>query len=126
MIARRTRQLRPMSTLFNTIESLTSAKLCVLTAGESTELRIVEPLTMQPCDTIEPTAEGGLRVGALVRNADLAADPRVRRDWPLLSRAILAGASGYVVKPVGFENFLQAIRAFEDFWLTFVRFPPRR
>jgi len=34
-------------------------------------------------------------------------------------------ASGYVVKPVGFDNFLQAIRAFEDFWMTFVRFPPR-
>lgn len=34
-------------------------------------------------------------------------------------------ASGYVVKPVGFENFLQAIRAFEEFWMTFVRFPPR-
>ncbi|WP_216328252.1 response regulator [Deinococcus aestuarii] len=34
-------------------------------------------------------------------------------------------ASGYVVKPVGFENFLNAIRAFEDFWMTFVRFPPR-
>lgn len=35
-------------------------------------------------------------------------------------------ANGYVVKPVGFENFQSAIRAFEDFWLTFVRFPPRR
>ncbi|WP_034386416.1 response regulator [Deinococcus sp. YIM 77859] len=34
-------------------------------------------------------------------------------------------ANGYVVKPVGFENFLSAIRAFEDFWMTFVRFPPR-
>lgn len=34
-------------------------------------------------------------------------------------------ANGYVVKPVGFENFLDAIRAFENFWLTFVRFPPR-
>ena len=34
-------------------------------------------------------------------------------------------ASGYVVKPVAFEGFLSAIRAFEDFWLTFVRFPPR-
>lgn len=34
-------------------------------------------------------------------------------------------ASGYVVKPVGFENFLNAIRAFEDFWMTYVRFPPR-
>src|SRR5881394_3101080 len=45
-------------------------------------------------DKIEPTAEGGLRVGALVRNTDLAADARVRRDYPLLSRALLAGASG--------------------------------
>ncbi|PNY81601.1 response regulator [Deinococcus koreensis] len=34
-------------------------------------------------------------------------------------------ASGYVVKPVGFENFLSAMRAFEEFWMTFVRFPPR-
>lgn len=33
-------------------------------------------------------------------------------------------ASGYVVKPVGFENFLSAMRAFESFWMTFVRFPP--
>src|ERR1700722_20255764 len=43
---------------------------------------------------IEPTAEGGLRIGALVRNTDLAADKRVRRDYGLLSRALLAGASG--------------------------------
>lgn len=40
-------------------------------------------------------------------------------------RSYAGHASGYVVKPVGFENFVQAIRAFEDFWLTFVRFPPR-
>ena len=33
-------------------------------------------------------------------------------------------ANGYVIKPVGFENFLTAIRAFEGFWLNFVRFPP--
>src|SRR6476659_7063845 len=44
-------------------------------------------------DTIEPTAEGGLRIGALVRNTDLAADARVRRDYAVLSRALLAGAS---------------------------------
>lgn len=43
-----------------------------------------------------------------------------------VQRSYSGHASGYVVKPVGFENFLQAIRAFEDFWLTFVRFPPRR
>ena len=40
------------------------------------------------------TEDGGLRIGALVTNSDCAADARVRRDYPLLSRAILAGASG--------------------------------
>lgn len=44
-------------------------------------------------DTIEETADGGLRIGALVRNTDLAADERVRRHYPVLSRALLAGAS---------------------------------
>jgi xanthine dehydrogenase YagS FAD-binding subunit len=43
---------------------------------------------------IEATAEGGMRIGALVRNTDLAADTRVRRDYAVLSRALLAGASG--------------------------------
>jgi xanthine dehydrogenase YagS FAD-binding subunit len=45
-------------------------------------------------DTMEPTSEGGLRIGALVRNTDLAADERIRRDYGVLSRALLAGASG--------------------------------
>ncbi|MDX1053418.1 xanthine dehydrogenase family protein subunit M [Sinorhizobium medicae] len=45
-------------------------------------------------DRIEATPDGGLRIGALVRNTDLAADERVRRDYALLSRALLAGASG--------------------------------
>ena len=44
-------------------------------------------------DKIEPTANGGLRIGALVRNTDLAADARVRKDYGVLSRALLAGAS---------------------------------
>jgi xanthine dehydrogenase YagS FAD-binding subunit len=45
-------------------------------------------------DKIEASPEGGLRIGALVRNTDLAADARVRRDYAVLSRALLAGASG--------------------------------
>jgi xanthine dehydrogenase YagS FAD-binding subunit len=45
-------------------------------------------------DRIEETKEGGLRIGALVRNSDLAGDAAVRRDYPVLSRALLAGASG--------------------------------
>lgn len=36
---------------------------------------------------------GGIRIGATVRNSDLADDPRIRRNWPVLSRALLAGAS---------------------------------
>src|SRR5206468_4866405 len=47
-------------------------------------------------DKVEATPEGGLRIGALVRNTTLAADERVRRDYGLLSRAIVAGASGQI------------------------------
>jgi xanthine dehydrogenase YagS FAD-binding subunit len=46
-----------------------------------------------PLDRIEETTEGGLRIGALVTNSAAAADMRVRRRYPLLAQAILAGAS---------------------------------
>ena len=45
-------------------------------------------------DRIEDTPDGGLRIGALVRNTALAAHPRVRKDYAVLTRAIVAGASG--------------------------------
>src|SRR3954465_1804318 len=45
-------------------------------------------------DKIEATEDGGRRVGALGPNTDLAADERVRRDYGVLSRALVAGASG--------------------------------
>ncbi|HEV2571528.1 MAG TPA: xanthine dehydrogenase family protein subunit M [Beijerinckiaceae bacterium] len=62
-------------------------------------------------DKIEPTAEGGLRIGALVRNTDLAADARVRRDYGVLSRALLAGASGQLRnKATTAGNLLQRTR----------------
>jgi len=62
-------------------------------------------------DKIEETEEGGLRVGALVRNTDLAADPRVRRDYGVLSRALLAGASGQLRnKATTAGNLLQRTR----------------
>jgi xanthine dehydrogenase YagS FAD-binding subunit len=62
-------------------------------------------------DKIEATPEGGLRIGALVRNTDLAADPRVRRDYGLLSRALLAGASGQLRnKATTAGNLLQRTR----------------
>ena len=43
---------------------------------------------------IEVTADGGLRIGAQVRNSDLAVDPAVRERFPVLSQALLSGASG--------------------------------
>jgi len=62
-------------------------------------------------DTIEPTGDGGLRIGALVRNTDLAADKRVRRDYGVLSRALLAGASGQLRnKATTAGNLLQRTR----------------
>jgi xanthine dehydrogenase YagS FAD-binding subunit len=62
-------------------------------------------------DRIEPTAEGGLRIGALVRNTDLAADQTVRRDYAVLSRALLAGASGQLRnKATTAGNLLQRTR----------------
>jgi xanthine dehydrogenase YagS FAD-binding subunit len=45
-------------------------------------------------ERVEPIAGGGLRIGALVRNTDLAANPRVRRDYAVLSKALVAGATG--------------------------------
>src|ERR1700757_5132418 len=47
-----------------------------------------------PLRGIEETPEHGLRIGALVTNSALAADMKVRQKYPLLSQAILAGASG--------------------------------
>jgi xanthine dehydrogenase YagS FAD-binding subunit len=62
-------------------------------------------------DKIEATPDGGLRIGALVRNTDLAADARVRRDYAVLSRALLAGASGQLRnKATTAGNLLQRTR----------------
>jgi xanthine dehydrogenase YagS FAD-binding subunit len=62
-------------------------------------------------DAIAPTADGGLRIGALVTNTDLAADARVRRDYGVLSRAIVAGASGQLRnKATTAGNLLQRTR----------------
>jgi xanthine dehydrogenase YagS FAD-binding subunit len=62
-------------------------------------------------DRIEPLPDGGLRIGALVRNTDLAADAHVRRDYAVLSRALLAGASGQLRnKATTAGNLLQRTR----------------
>ena len=62
-------------------------------------------------DRMEKTADGGLRIGALVSNTDLAADKRVRKDYAVLSRALLAGASGQLRnKATTAGNLLQRTR----------------
>lgn len=67
-------------------------------------------ITRLPLDAIEETADG-LKIGALVPNSDLAADERVRRDYPVLSKALLAGASGQLRnKATTGGNLLQRTR----------------
>jgi xanthine dehydrogenase YagS FAD-binding subunit len=62
-------------------------------------------------DKIESKPDGGLRIGALVRNTELAADQRVRRDYGVLSRALLAGATGQLRnKATTAGNLLQRTR----------------
>ncbi|MBB5715691.1 FAD binding domain-containing protein [Sphingomonas aerophila] len=62
-------------------------------------------------DRIEKSADGGLRIGALVTNTTAAADPRVRRDYGVLTRAIVAGASGQLRnKATTGGNLLQRTR----------------
>ncbi len=62
-------------------------------------------------DKITPTDQGGLRIGAGVRNSDLAADPKVRQNYAVLSRALLSGASGQLRnKATTAGNLLQRTR----------------
>jgi xanthine dehydrogenase YagS FAD-binding subunit len=55
--------------------------------------RLIDINRIEELRGIEATEEGGLRIGALVSNTDLANDPRVCRHWPVLSRALLSGAT---------------------------------
>jgi xanthine dehydrogenase YagS FAD-binding subunit len=72
-----------------------------------------------PLDKIEETSDGGLRVGALVRNSDLAADSRVRQHYGVLSRALLAGASAQLRnKATTSGNLLQRTRCYYFYDIT--------
>jgi xanthine dehydrogenase YagS FAD-binding subunit len=74
-------------------------------------------ITALPYDVIEDSAGGGLRVGSGVRNSDLAANLAVRRRYPVLAQALLAGASAQLrnMATVG-GNLLQRTRCpyFQD------------
>lgn len=78
---------------------------------------VLVDVTALPYDTIEDGVGGGLRVGSGVRNSDLAAHMTVRRRYPVLAQAVLAGASGQLrnMATVG-GNLLQRTRCsyFQD------------
>jgi xanthine dehydrogenase YagS FAD-binding subunit len=84
--------------------------------GVETPAKLVD-VTRLGHDRIEPLDGGGLRIGAGVRNSDLAEDPEVRERYPALSEALLAGASGQLrnLATVG-GNLLQRTRCayFQD------------
>ena len=72
-----------------------------------------------PLDKIEDTPEGGLRIGAMVRNSDLAADVRVRQRYGVLSRALLSGASAQLRnKATTGGNLLQRTRCYYFYDIT--------
>ncbi|CAO0835879.1 hypothetical protein SMICM17S_02653 [Streptomyces microflavus] len=82
----------------------------LMKAGVERPGRLVDVREL-PLDRIEPTADGGLRIGATVTNSDLAAHPEVRRRYPALTQAVLAGASGQLrnMATIG-GNLLQRTR----------------
>src|SRR3984885_6885089 len=86
------------------IHSAVSAqKLVRFVAGGTTlidlmKLNVERPATVidinsLPLDQVETTSNGGLKIGAIVRNSDLAHDPNVQKSYPVLSQALLSGAS---------------------------------
>ncbi|AVH60275.1 MULTISPECIES: FAD binding domain-containing protein [Streptomyces] len=82
----------------------------LMKAGVERPARLIDVREL-PLDRVEFTADGGLRIGATVTNSDLAAHPEVRRHYPALAQAVLAGASGQLrnMATVG-GNLLQRTR----------------
>ena len=77
-----------------------------------TPIKLVD-VTRLELEQIETTADGGLRIGTLVTNSDLAAHPEMIANYPVLSRAILAGATGQLRnKATTGGNFLQRTRCY--------------
>ncbi|GAX52097.1 FAD binding domain-containing protein [Streptomyces olivochromogenes] len=82
----------------------------LMKSGVERPARLVDVREL-PLDRVEFTRNDGLRIGATVTNSDLAAHPDVRRHYPALTQAVLAGASGQLrnMATVG-GNLLQRTR----------------
>jgi xanthine dehydrogenase YagS FAD-binding subunit len=85
--------------------------LDLMKGGVSRPERLVDVTHLRGLDRIEPTADGGIRIGALVRNADLAHDPDFAKSYPAVAEALLSGASAQLrnAATVG-GNLLQRTR----------------
>ncbi len=94
--------------------------LDLMKGGVEHPARIVD-ITRLPLAAIDATPEGGLRIGALVRNSDLAWHPAVRERYPVLTQALLAGASPQLrnMATVG-GNLMQRTRCY---YFTDTAFP---
>ncbi len=75
--------------------------------------RLVDISHLPGLDQIEATADGGLKIGAMVTNSTLAYDPRITHGYPLLASAILAGASAQLRNAASTGgNLLQRTRCY--------------
>lgn len=92
-----------------------------LMKGDVERPTLLVDITRLPLADVTETAEGGLRIGALVRNSDLANHAAVRQRYPLLSQALLSGASPQLrnMATVG-GNLLQRTRCY---YFTDAAFP---
>jgi xanthine dehydrogenase YagS FAD-binding subunit len=115
------------TTTAEAVELLSGAEAAMFLAGGTNlvdlmRLDVARPellvdVSRLPLADVDETPDGGLRIGAAVRNSDLAADSRVRSRYPVLAEALLAGASGQLrnLATVG-GNLLQRTRCayFQD------------
>jgi xanthine dehydrogenase YagS FAD-binding subunit len=85
--------------------------LDLMKGGVTGPNRLVDVTRLPGLDRIEPLADGGIRIGALVRNADLAHDPDFAKSYPAVAEALLSGASAQLrnAATVG-GNLLQRTR----------------
>lgn len=87
-----------------------------LKLGIATPNQLVD-INRLPLTTIEETPDGGLRIGAMVRNSDLAAHPLVRKRYPFVAQALVSGASGQLRNMASTGgNLMQRVRCvyFQD------------
>ena len=85
--------------------------LDLMKAGVARPARLVDITRISGLDVVERSPDGGLRIGALVRNSDLAHDPAFARSYPAIAEALLSGASAQLrnAATVG-GNLLQRTR----------------